>query len=221
MFDTLLLLAGALELPYLAALLAQLNPDLDIVGVDAQDALAALLPELLARARLIGFATPLLVPARILESVGYGAYNFHPGPPEYRGWHPHCFAVYEGVTAFGATAHMMAERVDSGAIVGVERFAVPEGSDAEGLGELTYGSLLKLFARLAPALATDPRPLPRTGEEWRGRATTRRDFAAMCQLSKEMPREEVRRRLRAFGAGDGFSRPVPGQAAGMTGAPTI
>nr|RAV90258.1 hypothetical protein DBT45_11165 [Aerococcus tenax] len=112
MFDTLLLLAGALELPYLAAILAQFNPDLDIVGIDSQDALTALLPALLARARLVGFATPLLVPARILEGMGYGAYNFHPGPPEYRGWHPHCFAVYEGAKTFGVTAHVMSERVD-------------------------------------------------------------------------------------------------------------
>jgi methionyl-tRNA formyltransferase len=221
MFDTVLLLAGALELPYLAAILAQFNPDLDIVGIDSQDVLAALLPALLARARLVGFATPLLVPARILEGMGYGAYNFHPGPPEYRGWHPHCFAVYEGAKRFGVTAHVMSERVDSGAVVGVERFAVPEGSDAEGLGEIAYGALLGLFSRLAPALATDPRPLPTLAEAWSGRATTRRDFAAMCELSKDMPEEEVQRRLRAFGSGDGFSQPVPAQAAGMTGAPTM
>lgn len=221
MFDTLLLLAGELERPFLAEMLTRLNPGLDIVGIETQDALTSLPPDALARARLIGFATPLVVPAHILKGIGHGAYNFHPGPPEYRGWHPHCFAVYDGAKTFGVTAHVMSERVDSGAIVGVERFAVPEGSDAEALGEIVYGALLGLFSRLAPALATDPRPVPTLAEEWSGRATTRRDFAAMCELSKDMPEEEVQRRLRAFGSGDGFSRPVPAQAAGMTGAPTM
>ena len=28
--------------------------------------------------RLIAFVTPVVVPARILNSLGFGAYNFHP-----------------------------------------------------------------------------------------------------------------------------------------------
>ena len=63
---------------------------------------------MLARARLIAFATPVIVPGRILASLGYGAYNFHPGPPQYPGWAPAHFALYEQANEFGATVHAMA-----------------------------------------------------------------------------------------------------------------
>ena len=71
-------------------------------------------------ARLIAFVTPVIVPAQILAALGFGAYNFHPGPPHYPGWVPSHFAIYDKAENFGATAHAMIERVDAGPIVGVQ-----------------------------------------------------------------------------------------------------
>jgi len=78
MFDTIILLTGPGEQAALSALLLGHNPGLSIRAIGTREALDALAPELLARARLIGFATPVVVPARILGALGYGAYNFHP-----------------------------------------------------------------------------------------------------------------------------------------------
>ncbi len=206
MFQTLLLLTGDLELPYLSSMMARHNPGLDIVGIETREALATLAPYVLAGARLVAFATPVIVSASILDALGHGAYNFHPGPPEYRGWYPHCFAAYERAATFGATAHVMTKHIDAGPIVALERFPVSPGGDAAALGERAYGSMLKLFAELTPALA-GPDPLPPVSAGWGERFTTRRDFASMCRLSHEMPAEEIQRRIGAFGAGDGFSRP--------------
>jgi methionyl-tRNA formyltransferase len=206
MFQTLLLLTGDLELPYLSSMMARHHPDLDIIGIETRQALSTLAPYVLAGARLVAFATPVIVPPSILDALGHGAYNFHPGPPEYRGWYPHCFASYEQAATFGATAHVMTKHVDAGPIVALERFAVSPGGDAAALGERAYGSMLKLFAELAPALV-GPDLLPLVSASWSERFTTRRDFASMCRLSQDMPAEEIQRRIGAFGAGDGFSRP--------------
>ena len=113
----------------------------------------------MAGARLVAFATPVIVSASILDALGHGAYNFHPGPPEYRGWYPHCFAAYERAATFGATAHVMTKHIDAGPIVALERFPVSPGGDAAALGERAYGSMLKLFAELTPA----PQPQPAGG----------------------------------------------------------
>lgn len=207
MFDKLVLLADEAEQTYLSRSLTRWNGDLDIIPVATGPSLTRLAPNVLARARLIAFATPVVVPAPILDALGYGAYNFHPGPPEYRGWYPHCFAVYENAAHFGVTAHAMARRVDSGPIVGLERFDIPPGSDAGALGEQVYAALLALFARLAQPLAAEAGPLPHMSAQWGPRITTRRDFAAMCRISFDMRPEEIRRRIRAFGSGDGISRP--------------
>jgi hypothetical protein len=34
----------------------------------------------LTRSRLVAFATPAIVPPHMLDTLGYDAYNFHPGP---------------------------------------------------------------------------------------------------------------------------------------------
>jgi methionyl-tRNA formyltransferase len=48
---------------------------------------------------------------RAIARLGFGAFNFHPGPPSYPGWVPSHFALYERSTEFGATVHVMVEQV--------------------------------------------------------------------------------------------------------------
>jgi hypothetical protein len=182
MFDTIILLTGPGEQAALSALLTGHNPGLSIRAVTTREELDALEPGLLARARLIGFVTPVVVPARVLGALGNGAYNFHPGPPEYPGWMPSHFAIHDRASCFGATAHVMAARVDAGLIVGVERFAVPPDASVQVLEELAYLHLARLLWKLALALATQSEPLMELALRWSGRKTTRRMYKAMCEI---------------------------------------
>lgn len=202
MFDTIVLLAGAAEQEILASLLRQHNPQLAITAASTLAEIDALAPAVLARARLIGFVTPVVVPKRILDALGFGAYNFHPGPPHYPGWLPGSFAVYDGARDFGVTAHAMIEQVDAGPIVGVELFAVPPSTSLRSLDELAFVQLARLFWRLAPALAASPEPLPVLPLQWRGRRTTRRMLASLCDIPTGISKEELERRIDAFSAVD-------------------
>src|ERR1700680_1920197 len=125
MFDTIILLTGPVEQPILAEVLRRNNPQLTVCGVETLPDLEALDPDMLARARLIGFVTSTIVPAPILQQRGFGGYNFHPGSPNYPGWVPAHSAIFDGATGFGATAHAMIERVDAGPIIDVELFDIP------------------------------------------------------------------------------------------------
>src|SRR6201999_3118070 len=155
MFDTIILLTGPLEQVALASLLRGHNEQLAIYPVTTPEHLAALGADILHRARLIAFSSPVIVPPLVLAALGYGAYNFHPGPPEYPGWAPAHFALYDGATEFGATAHAMAERVDSGPIVDVVSFDVPSGISVLGLEGLAYAHLAQLYWRLGKWLAIE------------------------------------------------------------------
>jgi methionyl-tRNA formyltransferase len=95
MFDTVLLLTGPAEQEPLAAALKRHNPQLVVRPVRTRADLEPIEQRLLQRARLIGFLTPIVVPERILSRLGFGAYNFHPGPPNYPGWLPAHFASYD------------------------------------------------------------------------------------------------------------------------------
>src|ERR1700726_5331831 len=133
MFDTILLLAGAPEQSVLPLALRGHNPLLTVIPVGGAAELAALDSDLLSRARLIAFVTAEIVPPSVLARLGYGAFNFHPGPPSYPGWAPAHFAVYEGATEFGATAHVMIEQVDAGPIIEVALFPIPSEISVLGL----------------------------------------------------------------------------------------
>ena len=79
-FDTIIVLTSAAERPILTSLLTARNPCSTIVPVETLVDLYALEPATLSRARLISYVAGITVPADLLGQLGYGAYNFHPGP---------------------------------------------------------------------------------------------------------------------------------------------
>ena len=200
MFDTIILLAGAAEHDALPAVLREHNPLLSVLSVGASADLDALSADLLGRARLIAFVTPEIVSPHTLARLGYGAFNFHPGPPSYPGWAPSHFALYERASEFGATVHVMIEQVDAGPIIDVALFAIPADISVLGLEELAYIHLAQMFRRMAKWLATDTTPVRTLPVNWGHRKYSRRAYRAICEIPLDIPRDELERRIRVFGA---------------------
>jgi methionyl-tRNA formyltransferase len=199
MFDTIVLLTGPLEQVALASVLRGHNPQLTIYPVTTPEHLAALNADTLHRARLIAFSSPVIVPPLALDALGYGAYNFHPGPPEYPGWAPAHFALYEGATEFGATMHAMAAQVDAGPIIDVARFTIPSDMHVLALEGLAYANLAQLYWRHARQLATDAAPLPEGQLTWGAKKNSRRAYQAICDIPLDISRQELEHRLKIFG----------------------
>lgn len=201
MLREIVLLAGAQEAPHLATFLRGLNPTLTISPAATREELLVALHPRRPGVRLVGFCTPVVVPADALNGLDGGAYNFHPGPPTYPGKHPASFAIYEGAARFGATAHEMLAKVDAGPIVGVEWFDMPARPRLSQVEKLTFEACVRLLSRLGPALASSDTPLPTLPETWSGWKSTQRDFDALCALPLDISAEELDRRERAFADG--------------------
>jgi methionyl-tRNA formyltransferase len=199
MLDTIILLSGEAERGALPFALLGHNPKLTVISVHTLADLDTLDSDVLARSRLISFVTPVIVPGDILNRLGYGAFNFHPGPPEYPGWAPSHFALYHRETTFGATAHAMVEQVDAGPIVAVARFAIPPDISVFGLEGLAYAHLAQLFWSLAKRLATDPTPPPELPVHWGSRKYSRRIYREVCDIPLDIAKDELDRRLKVFG----------------------
>jgi len=199
MLDTIILLSGPAEHSTLPAVLLGHNPLLTVINITTCADLATLEPDVLRRARLIAFVTPEIVPKSILAGLGYGALNFHPGPPGYPGWAPAHFALYDQAIEFGVTAHVMVEQVDAGPIVDVELFPIPADMPVIALEGLAYAHLAQLFWRMAKALATDPAPPPPLPVQWGAKKYSRRAYRAICDIPLDIPKDELDRRIRVFG----------------------
>lgn len=196
---TIILLTGVADQQMaLSALLREHNPALSFRGATTADELAAIEPEVLRDARLLAFTTGVVVSGSTLAALGHGAYNFHPGPPQYPGWAPAHFALYDGARMFGATAHAMAERVDSGPIIGVESFIIPDKISVRGLEQVAYVRLAHLFWRMSRELACDPSPLAELPIAWCGMKSTKQMYREMCELPAGISATELARRVRAF-----------------------
>jgi methionyl-tRNA formyltransferase len=204
MFDTIILLTGAAVRPVFVSILSTHNPGLTIIPAETPAELNALAPDTLSRARLIAYVTGIIVPAQVLGQLGYGAYNFHPGPSNYPGWAPAHFALYARATEFGATAHVMVDRVDEGPIVGIEMFSIPPDTSVASLEGMAYARLAYLFWTLAKSLATSSEQLPAIPLRWSGKKTTRRDYATLCDIPRDITRDELDHRIEVFGDDPNF-----------------
>jgi methionyl-tRNA formyltransferase len=199
MFDTIILLAGPIERAALPVALTGHNPQLTILMIDRLEDLAALDSDVLRRSRLIAFVTPVIVPKSILDQLGYGAVNFHPGPPSYPGWAPAHFALYDQADEFGATVHLMVEKVDAGAIIDLALFPIPPDTSVFGLEGMAYARLAFLFWRMARELACDTSLPAALSVEWGDRKYSRRNYLAMCEIPLDISKGEFDRRMRVFG----------------------
>ncbi|MEA4855226.1 formyltransferase family protein [Solidesulfovibrio sp.] len=161
--------------------------------------LRELIPSLGLKSRLISYLSPVIVPADCLAAFSLGAYNFHPGSPDYPGTAPEAWACFERAKTFGATLHVMAPQVDAGEIIDCELLPVTSAKDRPGYGNVARQALALLFSRTAPALTREA-PLSATSRRaWGGQRRTADDFTKMCQLSADMSREDLEHRLNSFG----------------------
>jgi methionyl-tRNA formyltransferase len=199
MLRTIILLTGAVSQQHvLSALLRAHNPSLSFCCAVTPSDLAAIEPDMLRDGRLVAFTTGVIVPHSMLKALGHGAYNFHPGPPQYPGWAPAHFALYDGARGFGATAHAITARVDAGPIVGVEFFAIPDQIGVRELEVLAFVRLAYLFWRMSKDLACEPGPLPALPIAWSGTKSTRRMYKECCEIPPDISATELKRRIRCF-----------------------
>ena len=150
---------------------------------------------------LISYLSQWIIPPFLLESASIAAINFHPGPPDYPGIGCTNFAIYNGEKEFGVTCHHMFSKVDCGPIISVTKFPIFETDTVFTLTQRCYVEILHLFIGLLSDILQGKK-LPVSLEYWKRKAYTRKDLNRLCELTPEMSREEVEKRVRATTYGD-------------------
>ena len=209
MAKQIVLLTPNEQAPDLIAILRRHAPDVAITQALDLDSLRRACRTLNTGDRLLAFATPVIVPADVLDTLPGPAYNFHGGPPAYPGLFPASFAIYEGADTFGVTAHEMTAQVDQGAIVAVDMIPMPANIDRLNLEALSRQMLLALVDRLAPMLLATDAPLPILDIAWAPNVRRMRDFEALCLLPENVDQAEFQRRYRAVGEGPFHALRIP------------
>jgi methionyl-tRNA formyltransferase len=150
---------------------------------------------------LISYLAQWIIPETLLNKAKWASINFHPGPPEYPGIGCTNFAIYNGETTFGITCHHMLARVDSGSIIAVRRFPIYEDDTVFALTQRCYAEILGLFYELMTAVMKHGR-LPQSNEVWMRKPYTRKQLNELCELTPDMDKDEIARRIKATTYGE-------------------
>ena len=110
---------------------------------------------------LISFLSDRIIRGRALDLPNV---NFHPATPAYPGRGGASRAIYDGAPSYGATAHRMAAKVDSGTIYAVGRFAIQPRDTCATLFYEAENRCLSLARRVLPDLTVST--IPWSGEAW-------------------------------------------------------
>ena len=136
-----------------------------------------------------------ILPAGVIERTG-ACLNVHPGPPEWRGVGCVNQALFADVSTYGATAHYVDKRLDSGRIVEVQRFEVFPKDTVASLLERTYAHMLPMAMRIIDTLALGRLPAF-SSDLWSGPLWTRKQLNELSTITLGMSDDEVARRVRA------------------------
>jgi methionyl-tRNA formyltransferase len=150
---------------------------------------------------LISFGTGVIVPRDILLKLRRPAYNLHAASPAFPGRDPHHHAIYRGAKSYGATLHIMEEKVDSGQIVGVELFDIKDDSTPQSLLAQANEAGLRLIEKTGHRLLSVEPLSSISGVKWGEFKTRRIDLLRMAELSPLVTKDEFERRFLAFDGG--------------------
>ena len=198
-----ILLTSRAYADHLTPFLLSDNPDINVLQLVHPNQISDLPDEFLLASRLISFGTRYYIPANLLERIGYGSYNFHPGSTAFPGWAPFLYAIYEGADQYGVTVHEMSPKIDAGKIVAVTEFAIPHRITPQNLVDLTTDHMVALFKELSASFVNQSHYLPAIDVHWQRTPNRKRDFAAICALPLDIDATELKRRIFAFGDSDG------------------
>ncbi|MBI3416689.1 MAG: hypothetical protein HY043_15460 [Verrucomicrobia bacterium] len=145
---------------------------------------------------LFNFLSPVILPEALLAKVTRAAINFHPAPPEWPGIGSASFALFENASDFGVTAHIMTGQVDAGPILRVLRFPILRAETCEQLFNRSLNYSLMQFYEVLASVASSGLVEP-SGDSWRRKAITRKEFEKWMTLSPNDSPELIARKERA------------------------
>lgn len=152
---------------------------------------------------IFSFRSFHILSADQIHRAEIGAINFHPGPPEYPGSGCINWALLDRAKLFGVTAHLMSEKIDSGAILAVDRFGVLPSDNVETLVARTHDALGNLAIRIMETLFSLDRPGQRAflatepTEQWTGEAKAMAELDRLRRVPLDISREDLQNRIRA------------------------
>ncbi len=191
------------EAVHFTSILLQHRNDLNIVNVSSSAQLQELAPALTPPCRVISFSTFIIIKELLIKKLNGNCYNFHPGPPEYPGYDPIGLTLYEGHQIYKVTLHETWPEIDTGPIIDINFFDIPDSFERDDLMNQAYLASAKQFFNWSPLLANIEEKLSPSIEaynaKWGSGRSDMNSIKPFYAINEHMSPQEIIRRKRAFG----------------------
>ncbi len=146
---------------------------------------------------VISFLFWKIIKKPLINFAKIGCINLHPAPlPDFRGFSPYSFAIYNNSPTWGVTAHFVDEKIDTGDIIKVNKFPInAKNETAFSLEQKSQIHLLKLFEDVID-IALKTNSLPRNKQS-NGNYFSKKDFENLRKIQNNSE-DEIERKIRAF-----------------------
>jgi methionyl-tRNA formyltransferase len=145
---------------------------------------------------IFSYLSPWIIPGSLLNRASKGAINWHPGSLDYPGIGCTNFAIYNSAKEFGSTCHYMNEKVDTGSIIEVNRFAILDNDTVYSITQKCYSLILTSYYSILERINKNVE-ITLSGESWQRKPYTRKELDALCEITSDMNIDEINRRIKA------------------------
>ena len=101
------------------------------------------------------FRSFFILKKKNLKQAKYGAINFHPGTPEFRGIGCINYAIYKNKVKYGSTCHLMDEKIDNGKILDVSYYKIDKHLNLSQLLVKTHKTMFNQAKNIISLLIKD------------------------------------------------------------------
>jgi methionyl-tRNA formyltransferase len=149
------------------------------------------------------FRSYFVLPAAVIAQAAIAAINFHPAPTEYPGSGCLNWALYDGATQYGVTAHIMNAAVDNGPIVECRRFPILPQDNVTTLLARAHQKTFDLIVDVTTGLALGggeflaAKLAAAAGERWCGKARRMSEIDRLQVVDVQCTKAELERVIRA------------------------
>jgi len=152
---------------------------------------------------ILCFRSLFVLPKALIDKASIAAINFHPAPPEYPGSGCINFALYDEVSEYGVTAHIMNELVDNGEILEVRRFPLKSSDNLPTVLARAHKELFNLCSDFIIGIYSKGEKFLKEklelskSEVWKGKARRLSELDVLQKIDTDVSERELKRLIRA------------------------
>ena len=150
---------------------------------------------------IICFRSYYILDLEIINRTKYGAINFHPSPPKYRGVGGINYALYANDKYYGSTAHIIDHKIDNGNIIDVKNFKISKTDNLDSLLNKCHSNMLNQASLIVKQLKMNDVYLTNKIKKsikyrW-GKYRNLKQLNDFYELNKDITKIELKKKIRS------------------------